>query len=63
MPFSGGPKICIGASLATTEAVIILATLAQSFQPRLAPGEKVQLRTRVTLFPKGGLKMVLEPRP
>ena len=62
MPFGGGPKVCIGASLATTEAVIILATLAQTFQPRLAPGETVTLRTRVTLFPKDGLKMVLEPR-
>ncbi len=62
MPFSGGPKVCIGASLAITEAVIILATLAQKFQPRLAPGATVTLRTRVTLFPKDGLKMVLEPR-
>jgi cytochrome P450 len=62
MPFSGGPKVCIGASLATTEAVIILATLAQKFRPRLAPGENVTLRTRVTLFPKDGLKMTLERR-
>jgi cytochrome P450 len=62
MPFSGGPKVCIGASLAITEAVIILATLAQKFQARLAPAEEVKLRTRVTLFPKDGLKMVLEPR-
>jgi cytochrome P450 len=62
MPFSGGPKVCIGASLAVTEAVIILATLAQRFQPRLAPGEKVTLRTRVTLFPKDGMRMLLEER-
>ncbi|HEY1415050.1 MAG TPA: cytochrome P450 [Caulobacteraceae bacterium] len=62
MPFSGGPKVCIGASLAITEAVIILATLAQKFQARLAPAEEVKLRTRITLFPKDGLKMVLEPR-
>lgn len=33
MPFGAGPRICIGAQLAMTEAALILATLAQRFQP------------------------------
>lgn len=63
LPFGGGPRICIGAALAMTEASLILATIAQRYRVRLAPGEKIELRNRITLRPKDGLKMVLERRP
>jgi cytochrome P450 len=62
MPFGGGPRVCIGAMLAMTEASLILATLAQRFQPRLVAGQDVKLRNRITLSPLGGLKMTLAPR-
>jgi cytochrome P450 len=62
LPFSGGPRICIGAQLAMMEATLILATLAQRFGLRLAPGPEVELQSRVTLRPKDGMKMVLESR-
>src|SRR5215831_1319709 len=35
LPFGGGPRICIGASLAMTEAQLILATIAQRYRGRL----------------------------
>ena len=63
MPFGGGPRICIGAQLAMTEASLILATLAQRFQPRLTTPQEIKLMARITLAPEGGLKMRLEQRP
>ncbi len=62
LPFGGGPRVCIGAVLAMTEAALILAVLAQRYRPRLAEGETVTLQTRITLRPKGGMKMRLERR-
>ena len=62
LPFGGGPRICIGAQLATNEATLILATLAQRFRLHLAPGANVELRARITLRPVGGIPMVVEKR-
>jgi cytochrome P450 len=62
MPFGAGPRICIGMGLAMQEAVLILATLAQRFQPRLKTPQEVKLAARITLSPEGGLKMRLEGR-
>jgi cytochrome P450 len=62
LPFGGGPRVCIGAVLAMTEATLILAVLAQRYQPRLKDGETVALQTRITLRPKDGMKMRLEKR-
>jgi cytochrome P450 len=62
MPFGGGPRVCIGAALALTEAVLILAALARRFRPRLAEGEAVELQSRITLRPRRGMRMRLETR-
>jgi cytochrome P450 len=44
------------------EARLILATIAQRFDLRLAPGPRVEPEAMVTLRPKRGLRMILEPR-
>ncbi len=62
MPFGGGPRVCIGAALAMNEAMLILATLAQRFRPRLVPGQDIVLQHRVTMRPRDGIKMILAPR-
>jgi len=62
MPFGGGPRVCIGASFAAQEAVLILAIIAQRFVLRLAPGERVEPIGRITLAPAGGMKMTVSPR-
>ena len=62
MPFGGGPRICIGMGMAMQEAVLILATLAQRFQPRLKTPQEVKLQARITIAPVGGLKMWLQKR-
>jgi len=60
-PFGGGERMCIGASFATTEAVLVLATIAQKFRLRLVPGHPVIPATGLTLGPKYGIKMIAEP--
>jgi cytochrome P450 len=62
LPFGGGPRICIGATLAMTEAILILAVLAQRFRLRLKEDQQVTMQTRITLRPKNGLMTILERR-
>ncbi len=63
LPFGGGPRICIGASFAMTEGVLVLATLARRFRPRLPEGQVVQPVGQITLRPEGGLPMQVDRRP
>jgi len=62
IPFGAGPRVCIGASLATTELLIILSVLAQRYRLALAPGHQVELLHRVTMRPLGGLPMIVRRR-
>ena len=62
LPFGGGPRVCIGATLAMTEAILILAVLAQRFRLRLKEGQQVTLQARITLRPKNGMMILLEHR-
>jgi cytochrome P450 len=61
-PFGGGPRVCIGESFAWTEGVLVLATIAQRWKLRLAPGHRVQPQALVTLRPRYGMKMIAESR-
>ena len=58
-PFGGGSRICIGESFAWTEAILLLATIAQRwrFAARSTPG----LEPRITLRPTN-LSMQATPR-
>lgn len=62
VPFSAGPRICLGAVFALSEAVICLAALAQAYSLRIAPGHTAGYECRLTLRPSAGLPMLLEPR-
>ena len=62
LPFGAGPRICIGAAFALTEATVMLAALAQRFRPRLVSGQAVEPCGLITLRPRHGLMMMLERR-
>jgi cytochrome P450 len=62
LPFGFGPRICLGAAFAMAEAVLVLATLAQRFRPRLVPGCKVEPQALFTLRAKSGMQMMIAPR-
>jgi cytochrome P450 len=62
VPFSIGPRVCLGAQFGLTEAVLCIATLAQSFEFRMQPGHRVQPVCRMTLRPGAELPMTLRSR-
>jgi len=55
-PFGGGPRFCIGQSFAQMEAVLLLATLAQSFTVNVLARPRATPDPSVTLRPKHGLR-------
>jgi hypothetical protein len=61
-PFGGGPRLCIGSGFATTEATLLLATIARRFRMTLEPGHPVLPWPTITLRPRHGMRMVLHPR-
>ncbi len=62
LPFGGGKRICIGAAFALAEATVLLATLAQRFSLRVAPGHRVEPQGLITLRARHGMKMLLTAR-
>ncbi len=62
LPFGGGPRVCIGMALAMSEAQLILATMAQRYRLKLVPGQHIVLQHRITMRPRDGIQMMLEPR-
>jgi cytochrome P450 len=61
LPFGDGPRICIGASFALQEAVIILATLLSRFRFTPVPGKEPEPVMIITLRPEGGVWLNAEP--
>ncbi|WAS81764.1 MULTISPECIES: cytochrome P450 [unclassified Corallococcus] len=61
-PFSGGPRMCIGSGFTMMEAQLIVATVAQHYRLREAPGFTLEMNANLTLWPKGELPMYLERR-
>ncbi len=61
LPFGDGPRICIGASFAIQEAVIILATLLARFRFRPVPGRDPDPVMILTLRPEGGVWLEANP--
>jgi len=58
-PFGGGARTCIGDNFSWTEGTLVLATLAQQWSLRLAPGHEVAYLPLLNLRPKYGMRMVL----
>ena len=61
-PFGGGVRRCIGESFAWTEGILLLAAIAQQWQPELLPEQRIGLKPLITLRPRYGMKMRLRKR-
>ncbi|GAB4206752.1 MAG: hypothetical protein OHK0022_34190 [Roseiflexaceae bacterium] len=59
IPFGAGLRVCIGAGLAQTEMVLILATIARQVRLTLPPGQQVRPFPALVLRPQG-LSMVVQ---
>jgi cytochrome P450 len=62
IPFGGGPRTCVGARFAMTEALTILACWLGQWRFSPSKGRQVQVSGMVTLRPKGGMPLVLTRR-
>lgn len=61
-PFGGGPRQCIGNYFAMMEVVLLMATIGQRFRFKLDPEHKVEVLPVLSLRPRNGIKVILEPR-
>jgi cytochrome P450 len=57
IPFSDGPRVCIGAHFAQLEAPLVLATLLQRADFELASDAEIVPDESATLRPRGGIPM------
>lgn len=61
LPFGDGPRICIGAQFAMTEAQIILASLINKFRFERIAGIDPDPVMVLTLRPEGGVQLKVSP--
>ena len=62
IPFSGGPRKCIGDQFALMEAVIAVAVMLHQFDFELTPGQEIGMTTGATIHTTNGLYMNVSSR-
>lgn len=62
LPFSTGPRVCIGNGFALLEGTLLLATIAQQYRLHLPQDFVIEPEVRVILIPKGDVQVILEQR-
>jgi cytochrome P450 len=62
IPFGGGPRLCVGARFAASEALTVLAHWLSGWSFAPLPGREVRVSGMITLRPAGGLPLVLRRR-
>lgn len=62
LPFGAGPRVCIGAQFALTEATVVLATLVKAFHIELADHEPVLPKPIITTVPNRAPPFWIRPR-
>jgi cytochrome P450 len=62
IPFSKGPRVCIGAAYATQEAVLILASIVRRYRIEADPGHVPRVVGRVTIRSGNGVRVRLYRR-
>ncbi|MDF0665022.1 MAG: cytochrome P450 [Nitrospira sp.] len=61
LPFGAGPRACVGLHFASVEGPLLLALIGRRYNLQLDQ-KTVEPEFFVTLRPKGGIRMVLQPR-
>ncbi|KAH9707879.1 cytochrome P450 734A1 [Citrus sinensis] len=61
LPFSSGPRICVGLNFAATEAKIALSMILQRYRFNLSPSYVHSPVLVVTLRPQHGLQVIFQP--
>src|SRR5438094_784770 len=59
MPFSAGPRACVGAMFAIQVLKISLATMLQKFRFTVVTGARIDRVVRITMNPRYGMPMLL----
>ena len=62
LPFSSGPRICIGRHFAMMEMTVILCLILKNYKISICPNYKHNVAINLTMEPKGGLPVRLESR-
>ncbi|MED6156362.1 cytochrome P450 [Stylosanthes scabra] len=62
IPFSGGPRKCVGDQFALLEAIVALAIFLQNMNFELVPDQNISMTTGATIHTTNGLYMKLSKR-
>lgn len=62
LPFGAGPRVCVGASLAQIELVMLLATIYRRFSVRLTDQTVLRPQASITLRPRSPVLVRVLPR-
>jgi cytochrome P450 len=62
IPFSAGPRVCLGKNFGIVESVLSIAMLAQRFRLSMPLNSRIEHECRLTLRPKGRLPMKINTR-
>ncbi|KAK3043014.1 hypothetical protein RJ639_002582 [Escallonia herrerae] len=62
IPFSGGPRKCVGDQFALLEAIVALAIFLQHMNFELLPGQTISMTTGATIHTTNGLYMKVAER-
>jgi cytochrome P450 len=60
-PFAAGPRVCLGQGFALLEGTLVLARMAQQLSLELMPGQSVVPFAGLTLAPRNGIRMRVQP--